>query len=54
MVLGQDQILDIILIDGLHTLDSFAAAVLALEIVLGHSLDIAKLSHGNDGLIVWN
>lgn len=46
VVLGQDQILDIVLIDGLHALDSFAATVLALEIVLGHSLDIAKLGHG--------
>ena len=54
MVLGQNQILDIVLIDGLHTLDSFAATVLALEIVLGHSLDVAKFGHGNDSLIVWN
>ena len=37
---GHHQILDVILIDGLHALDTLAAAVLALEIVGGHTLDV--------------
>ena len=31
----------------LHSLDSLAAAVLALEIVHGHALDISEIRHGN-------
>lgn len=37
---GHHQILDVILIDGLHALDTLAAAVLALEIVGGHTLNV--------------
>ena len=40
------QILNVILIDGLHTLDSLAATVLAFEIIRGHTLDITKFCHG--------
>ena len=54
MVGGHNQIFDIILIDGLHSLDSLTASVLAPKVVHGHSLDIAQLSHGNDGALIRN
>ena len=47
-----EKILDEVLIDGLHSLDSLSAAVLALEIVHGHSLDVSKIGHGNYSVIV--
>ena len=42
--------LDVIVINGLHSLDSLAPAVLRTEIVKAHTLDISKLRHGNDGI----
>ena len=47
---GHEQLLDIIVLDGLHALDSLAAPVLGTEVVRGHPLDIAKLCHGDDGV----
>ena len=49
---GHQKILNIVLIDSLHSLDSLAAAVLALEIVAGHSLNIAKIGHGHNDIII--
>ncbi len=49
---GHQQILDIVIIDGLHTFDAPSASVLGLEIVDGHSLDIAKRSHGDHRILV--
>ena len=45
MVRCHEKILDEVLIDGLHSLDSLSTAVLALEIVHGHSLDVSKIGH---------
>ena len=47
-----EKILDEVLIDGLHSLDSLSAAILALEIVHGHSLDVSKIGHGNYSVII--
>ena len=52
MVRGHEKILDEVLIDRLHSLDPLAAAVLALEIVHGHSLDVAEICHGNNSVII--
>ena len=49
---GHQQIFDIIFLDGLHSLDSLAAAILALEIIAGHSLNIAKIGHGHNNIII--
>ena len=47
-----EKIFDEVLIDGLHSLDSLSAAILALEIVHGHSLDVSKIGHRNYSVIV--
>ena len=39
---------NIIILDGLHSLNSLTATVLTLEIVGSHALDIANLCHGNN------
>ena len=39
------QILDVIILQCLHTLDALASAVLALEVVRSHSLNISKFGH---------
>ncbi len=49
---GHKQILDKIFIECLHALNPFAAAVLALDIVDRHSLDIAEPRHGNHNIVV--
>ena len=51
---GHHQILNVILIDGLHTLDSLAATVLAFEIIRGHTLDITQIGHGNNHVLLRN
>ena len=48
------EILDVILIDSLHTLDTAPAAVLRLEIIYGHTLDVTETGHGNDGIFLRN
>ena len=39
---------DIIILNGLHSLNSLASTVLAFEIIGSHALDIANFCHGND------
>ncbi len=41
---------DIVVLDGLHALDALAAAVLALEVIHVHALDVAKLGEGDNGV----
>ncbi len=41
---------DIVILDRLHTLDSLAATVLALEIIGTHTLDVTDLCHGDNGI----
>ena len=48
------QIFDIILINGLHSLNTTTSAVLCLEIIYGHTLDITKTGHGNDSIFLRN
>ena len=48
------KIFDIILINRLHSFDSTTTAVLCLEIIYGHTLDITKTGHGNDGILLRN
>ena len=50
--LGQQQILNIILIDGLHALDSLTASVLVFKIVHAHTFDIAKLGHSHNRILI--
>ena len=54
MGLSQKQVFDVIFIDRLHALDSLTAAVLVLEIVDAHALDVAKLGHRHDGILIRN
>ena len=54
MVGGHQKIFNVIFFNGLHSLDSFSAAVLVLKIVHRHSLDIAEICHGNDRVVVGN
>ena len=42
--------LDVIVIDGLHSLDSLSSAVLRTEIIKAHALNVSELGHGNDGI----
>ena len=44
------QLLDIIIIDRLHALDTFTATVLCLEIIHTHALNVTKLCHGDHGI----
>ena len=46
MVGGHEKVLDIVLLNGLHALDSLAASVLAPEIIYIHTLDVAQMGHG--------
>ena len=48
------KLLDVVVLDGLHALDSLAAAVLAAEVVNGHTFDIAQFRHGDDGILARN
>ena len=54
MVGGHEQILDIVFLNGLHSLDALAAAVLASEIVHIHPLDVSKMGHGNHRILIRN
>ena len=54
VVRRHEEVFDIIILNGLHSLDSLATAVLGLKIVHRHALDIAKLRHGNDRILVRN
>ena len=44
------QIFDVIIIYGIHTFDSSSTAILALEVVDTHSLDVTKVCHGYYGI----
>ena len=48
------KIFNVIFLDGLHSLDTFASAVLRLEIINRHALNITKARHGNHGVIFRN
>ena len=48
------KLLDIIILNGLHALDSLAAAVLAAEVVNCHTFDITQFCHGDDGILARN
>ena len=48
------KLLDVVVLDGLHALDSLAAAVLAAEVVNGHTFDIAQFRHGDDSILARN
>ena len=41
------QFIDIIVLDSLHTLDTLAATILALESIVAHSLNVSHLGHGD-------
>ena len=45
---GHEDLFNEIFLQRLHALDSLAAPVLAPEIIHGHTLDIAKVRHGDD------
>ena len=45
------QIFDIILINSLHSLNTTTTAVLCLEIIYGHTLDITKAGHSDDSIL---
>ena len=51
---GHQKLFDIVIFNGLHSLDSASASVLAAEIIYGHPLNIAKLGHRNDSIFPWN
>ena len=48
------QLLNIIIIDGLHTFDTTTATMLCTEIISAHTFDIAKFCHCNDSICHWN
>ena len=52
MVRGHEQILDVIVLQGLHALDTLAATVLILEIIKSHTLDVALLGHSDNGILI--
>ena len=54
MVIRHQQVFDVILIQRLHALDALAAAVLTLEVVHAHALDVAEIRHGDHGRLIRN
>ena len=46
------QFIDIIILDGLHALDTLTTTILATEVVYCHSFDITQFRHGNDGIFI--
>ncbi len=54
MVGGHEKVLNIVLLNGLHALDSLTSPVLAPEIIHVHALDITQMGHSNDGILVRN
>ena len=52
MVGGHEEILNVVIFNGLHALDALAAPVLALEIVHIHALDVSQMGHGNDRVLI--
>ena len=52
VILGHDQIFDVVLLDGLHAFDSLASPVLALEIVRRHPLNVSQTGHGHYRVVI--
>ena len=48
MTCRHQKLLNVIIVNGLHAFDSLAATVLAAEVIHTHTLDVAKLRHGDD------
>ena len=48
------QFLNIILINGLHSFNTFSASVLAFEGIHRHTLDISEFCHSDDRIFSWN
>ena len=48
--IGHQKLIDIIVLDGFHSLDPMASPMLALEIIKAHTLDIAELRHRDHGI----
>ena len=44
---SHQQFFYVIILNGLHPLNAFAAAVLTAEIIYAHTLDISQFRHGN-------
>ena len=49
---SRDQIDDVVVVDRAHTLDAFASAVLSLEVVGIHALDISLVRHGYNNVLI--
>ena len=45
---GHKQLFDVIVVNGLHSLDALAAAVLRTEIICAHTFDVTQFCHGNN------
>ena len=54
MIRRHEELFDEIIVYYRHALDSLAAAVLRLEIVGCHSLDVAESGHSNNGVVIGN
>ena len=52
MGIHHEKLSDIVILQSLHALDAFSAAVLALEVVHGHTLDVAEFGHGNHHVLI--
>ena len=50
MCIHHQQFFDVVVFDGLHTLDALATAVLSLEIVNTHTFNITKFCHGDHNI----
>ena len=48
------QFLDIVIIQDLHSFDSFSASVLTLECIHGHSLNVSHFCHGDHHIFSWD
>ena len=48
---SHQQLFNIIVLNGLHTLDSSAATVLTAEVINRHTLDVTKLGHCDHGIL---
>ena len=54
MCIGHQKIFNIIFFDRLHSFDTFTAAILSLEIINSHPLDISQACHGNNSIFFRN
>ena len=51
---GHEEILYIVILNGGHSLDSLASAVLSLEVIDAHPLYIAESGHRYNGILMRN